>query len=235
MKLKRKNPIFLVAFLAAAMCLLSVSAFAQAGGASLTIPKRGYAPGESITATFNAPPGLPNNAWVGVIPSSVPHGSEVTNDQNDISYKYLEGKTYGTLVFTAPTTPGNYDLRMNSSDNSGAELTYVSFTVSGGAAPSPASLSLNTYSVSPGGSIAVTFSAPAGLSSNAWIGIIPSWVAHGSEATNDQYDLSYQYLQGRTSGTLYFSAPTTPGSYDFRMHSTDDNGTELTSVTFSVR
>ena len=170
-------------------------------------PKRGYAPGESITVTFNAPPGLPNNAWVGVIPSSVTHGSEVTNDQNDISYKYLEGKTYGTLVFTAPTTPGNYDLRMNSSDNSGAELTYVSFTVSGGTAPSPASLSLNTYSVSPGGSIAVTFSAPAGLSSNAWIGIIPSWVAHGSEATNDQYDLSYQYLSGNDLGDALFQRP----------------------------
>jgi len=159
----------------------------------------------------------------------------VTNDANDISYKYLDGKTYGTLAFTAPTTPGNYDLRMNSSDNSGVELTYVSFTVSGGGAPSSASLKLSTYSVSPGGSVAVTFTAPAGLASNAWIGIIPSWVAHGSEATNDQYDLAYQYLSGSTSGTLYFSAPTTPGSYDFRMHDTDNSGSELASVTFTVR
>ncbi len=235
MKFGRREPVFLIAFLAVAICLISMPAFAQTGGASLTIAKRGYSPGESITVTFTAPAGLPANAWVGVIPSSVPHGSEVTNDQNDVSYKYLSGMTNGTLAFTAPTTPGTYDLRMNSSDNNGAELTYVSFTVSGGGAPSSASLRLNTYSFSPGEAIAVTFTAPAGLASNAWIGIIPSWVAHGSEATNDQYDLAYQYLSGSTSGTLYFGAPTTPGSYDFRMHNTDDSGSELTYVTFTVR
>jgi len=235
MKHPRSNIFLLAAFMTAVVCLAAPAAFAQAGGASLSIDKRGYTPGESIAVMFTAPPGLPSNAWVGIIPSSVPHGSETTNDQNDIAYKYLQGNTSGTLTFTAPTTPGNYDLRLNSSDNNGTELTYVSFTVSGGAAPSSASLSLSTYSVSPGGSIAVTFSAPAGLSSNAWIGIIPSWVAHGSEVTNDQYDLSYQYLSGKTSGTLYFSAPTTPGSYDFRMHDTDDNGRELTSMTFTVR
>jgi hypothetical protein len=235
MKLGRRNAVILAGLLAAAVCLLSVPAFAQYGGASLMTNKRGYSPGESITVTFSAPAGLPTNAWVGIIPSSIPHGSEATNDQNDVAYKYLQGMTSGTLTFTAPATPGNYDLRMNSSDDNGAELTYVSFTVSGGGAPSSASLNLSTYSVSPGGSIAVTFTAPAGLPSNAWIGIIPSWVAHGSEATNDQNDLSYQYLSGKTSGTLYFSAPTTPGSYDFRMNSSDNNGTELTSVTFTVR
>jgi hypothetical protein len=235
MKFGKRNSVLLITFVAAAICLASVSAFAQTGGASLMIAKRGYAPGEAITVTFTAPAGLPTNAWVGIIPSSVSHGSEATNDQNDVAYKYLEGKTGGTLSFTAPTTPGSYDLRMNSSDNNGAELTYVSFTVSGGGAPSSASLNLAKYSFSPGESIAVTFRAPAGLSTSAWIGIIPSWVAHGSEATNDGNDLAYQYLSGSTSGTLYFSAPTTPGSYDFRMNSTDDSGTELASVTFTVR
>ena len=235
MKFRRRNSVFLVALLAMAICLVSLPVFAQTGGASLTINKRGYVPGESITAAFTAPAGLPTNAWVGVIPSSVPHGSEATNDQNDISYKYLDGKTSGTLTFTAPSTPGSYDLRMNSSDDNGVELTYVSFTVSGGAPASSASLRLVKYSFSPGESVAVTFTAPAGLATNAWVGIIPSWVAHGSEATNDQYDITYQYLEGRTSGTLYFSAPTTAGSYDFRMHDTDSNGTELTSVTFTVR
>jgi hypothetical protein len=218
-----------------AIALVWLPALAHAGAASLTIDKRGYAPGETITATFSAPAGLPSNAWVGVIPSSTPHGSEAVNDQYDVSYVYLNGRTSGTLTFAAPGTPGNYDLRMNSSDDNGTELTYVSFTVSGGSPASSAHLSLSKNTVSAGESIAVSFTAPAGLPSNAWVGIIPSWVAHGSEATDDQYDISYQYLQGRTSGTLTFTAPTTPGSYDFRLHDTDDNGTELTSVTFQVR
>jgi hypothetical protein len=235
MKRMGRNVTVITVLLAALICFAALPVLAQTGGASLSIPKRGYTPGESIVVTFSAPVGLPTNAWVGIIPSSVPHGSEATNDQNDIAYKYLSGKTYGTLEFTAPTKPGSYDLRMNSSDNNGAELTSVSFTVSAGAPSSSASLKLSAYSVAPGESIAVTFTAPAELATNAWIGIIPSWVGHGSEATNDQYDLSYQYLSGKTSGTLYFSAPTTPGSYDFRMHDTDNSGKELTSVTFTVR
>ena len=86
----------------------------------------------------------------------------------------------------------------------------------------------------PGEQIKVFFNALPDFRQNAWIGIIPSHIEHGSEAKNDQYDLTYQYLKGRTSGTLLFTAPARPGQYDFRMHDTDDNGTEVASVTFSV-
>jgi hypothetical protein len=233
MKFGRKESVFLSVFLVAAICLIALPALAQTGGASLTIAKRGYTPGESITVTFIAPPGLATDAWVGVIPSSTPHGSEDVNDQYDVDYEYLNGMTSGTLTFSAPTTPGTYDLRMNSTNFNGVELTYVTFTVS--AAPTSASLSLSTHSFHPGGSIAVTFRAPAGLDTSAWVGIVPSWVNHGSEATNDQFDLTYQHLSGNTSGTLYFSAPETPGSYDIRMNDSDSSGNELTYVTFTVQ
>ncbi|MBN1572372.1 MAG: hypothetical protein JW984_04165 [Deltaproteobacteria bacterium] len=96
------------------------------------------------------------------------------------------------------------------------------------------SLVLNKYSYSPGETITVTFTAPVGYQSNAWIGIIPSHVPHGDEATNDQYDLTYQYLNGMTSGTMVFSAPGVPGSYDLRMHDTDSGGKEVSSVSFVV-
>jgi len=104
------------------------------------------------------------------------------------------------------------------------------------AAPSTAgpSLMMNKYSYSPGEVITVTFTAPGMYETNAWIGIIPSHVPHGEEATNDQYDLTYQYLNGMTSGTMTFSAPGVPGSYDFRMHDTDTNGKEVASVSFVV-
>ncbi len=125
----KQKPVLVTVLSMCIVGLLFVSAFAQGGGASLTIAKRGYTPGESITVTFTAPAGLPTSAWVGVIPSSVAHGSEAVNDQNDVSYQYLEGRTSGTLYFTAPTTPGSFDLRMNSSDDSGKELTSVTFTV----------------------------------------------------------------------------------------------------------
>jgi hypothetical protein len=66
---------------------------------------------------------------VGIIPSEVPHGSESVNDRNDLTYQYLRGRTGGVLTFRAPPAPGNYDFRMNDSDNGGRELASVPFKV----------------------------------------------------------------------------------------------------------
>lgn len=86
----------------------------------------------------------------------------------------------------------------------------------------------------PGESIEIAFTAPASFMQDAWIGIIPSSIAHGSEAENDLNDLDYQYLMGQSSGTMTFNAPAEPGQYDFRMHDTDDNGVEVASASFTV-
>jgi hypothetical protein len=101
--------------------------------------------------------------------------------------------------------------------------------------PSGPSVATDKSTYAPGETINVTFSAPAGLPTNAWVGIIPSNVPHGDEAQNDTFDLTYQYLNGIASGTLVFSAPMMPGSYDFRMHDSDDSGKEIASVTFTVK
>jgi len=55
---------------------------------------------------FKAPSLYESNAWVGIIPSKVPHGSEQVNDRHDISYRYLKNQTSGTLVFNAPVQAG---------------------------------------------------------------------------------------------------------------------------------
>jgi len=98
---------------------------------SLSVNQAEFQPGESLVAQFTAAPGFPDNAWVGIIPSSVPHGSELTNDAHDIAYRYLNGDTSGTLTFTAPEQPGSYDLRMHDTDSGddGVEVASVSFTV----------------------------------------------------------------------------------------------------------
>jgi hypothetical protein len=83
--------------------------------------------------------------------------------------------------------------------------------------------------------IFVDFNAPADYPPNAWIGIIPSHIPHGSEAQNNLYVISHEYLQKRTSGTLHFTAPINPGIYDVRMNDSDDNGKEVCSTTFRVK
>ena len=100
---------------------------------------------------------------------------------------------------------------------------------------SKASMKLNKTTVAPGGTLTVTWTAPGSFQKNAWIVIIPSNIGHGSEATNDQHDLAYQYLQGKKQGTFLFTVPKQKGSYDIRMHDTDSNGREVASVTFQVK
>lgn len=219
----------------AAVLIITASLIVVSCGtkASLTLVKTTFAPGEAITVSFVAAPGFSERAWVGIIPSNIPHGDETKNDEYDIAYLYLEKKVSGTLNFYAPGQPGRYDLRMHDTDDKGKEVASVSFEVV--KTTEGAELKLDKTGFKPGEEIRLTFKAPAVFVENAWIGIIPSDVPHGSEAENDEHDLSYQYINKRTNGLLVFKAPAKAGSYDFRMHDTDKSGSEITSTTFTVK
>jgi hypothetical protein len=101
---------------------------AEESPATLKLDNATFAPGEEIQVFFTAPEGLPESAWIGIIPSDVEHGSEPLNDQYDITYQYFKGSS-GSLTFKAPMQPGSYDFRMNEYDGGGREIAYVSFTV----------------------------------------------------------------------------------------------------------
>jgi hypothetical protein len=101
---------------------------------SIVIQKTNYSPGEQIQVRFTAPSSYASDAWIGIIPSSVSHGSEANNDMYDIAYIYIQKRTNGTMVFVAPSQPGSYDLRMHTTDNNGVEVFSVSFTVKSGSA-----------------------------------------------------------------------------------------------------
>ncbi|MEM9557869.1 MAG: OmpA family protein [Acidobacteriota bacterium] len=220
---RRRNLLCAHIVLVLAPCLASAD--------TLRLDKTRFAPGETIEVEFSAASYA--DAWVGVVPSSVEHGSEAVNDQHDLAYRYLSGKSRGTLEFTAPSKPGRYDLRLNDSDSDGRETTHVSFEVAR-ASSADASITLDRRRYAAGAALTVHFTAPAGLPDNAWIGIVPAEVAHGDEATNDQHDIAYQYLGGETAGQLQFTAPATTGSWTVRLHDTDSGGVELHSVPFEV-
>ena len=99
------------------------------GEYTLSSNKTSYKPGEAITVKFTASSDWGNNAWIGIIPSDVKHGDETENDKHDLSYRYLSGKTSGSITLNAPSKPGKYDLRMHDTDSNGKEITYISFTV----------------------------------------------------------------------------------------------------------
>ncbi|MFH1766516.1 MAG: hypothetical protein ABH826_00265, partial [Patescibacteria group bacterium] len=203
--------------------ILSVLALVGAGCAgvepTLSLEKTSFEPGEMITVSFTALEDYDTYAWVGVIPADLEHGDEALNDQYDLEYKYLRNETEGTLTFTAPAQPGSYDLRMHSADSDGEEVTYVGFTVTESTNLVEPTLSLAKTTFAAGETITVTFTAPATYDSSAWVGLVPSNIAHGNEATNDENDLEFEYLNSQTSGTLTFTAPDEAGSYDLRLNS----------------
>lgn len=122
----------------------------------------------------------------------------------------------GCMLFTSCSMPGQ-------ATNSNAVATNTN------AAPAN-TITLNKNAFTSNESITVTY-ATAKLTDKAWLGIIPSATAHGSEATNDSVDVSYRYLSGSTSGNLSMDAPAQPGNYDIRL---SDGGLELASVSFTV-
>lgn len=95
-------------------------------------------------------------------------------------------------------------------------------------------LSLDKTTFTPNESIRLAFKVNQKLSSRPWIGIIPSEIPHGDESQNDQHDISYQYFDNQENGVLEFKAPLQTGKYDFRMHSSDSEGVEITSISFEV-
>lgn len=70
--------------------------------ASLKLKQDTFNPGDDIDLEFSVAAPLPKTAWIGLIPSDVPHGSEDVNDQHDLNYQYVEEKTSGTIRFAAP-------------------------------------------------------------------------------------------------------------------------------------
>lgn len=211
--------------------IASVTFTTAKASAEVWLEKRTFFPGANIPVHFKAPGALGESAWIGVVPSDVPHGSSRENDRHDVSYVYVSGLAEGTVNVGGPRQAGRWDVRLHDSTaGDGNEIAFASFDVE---VPT-AELELEKTAYAAGDTITVSFEVPEGLPTNAWAGVVPSDVPHGSEATNDQHDLEYRYLSGNTSGTLSFRAPDKPGSYDIRLHDTDGGGTEIASVTFTV-
>lgn len=196
----------------------------------LRLKKTTFNPGDDIELEFSTAVPLPRNAWIGVIPSEVPHGVENVNDQHDVAYQYIGDKNPNTFKFQAPEKAGSYDFRLN--DSGGSEIASVTFQV--GEIKLEGTLNLHKKTFAPGEQIDVDFTAAAELPKSAWVGLIASKIPHGKEEVNDQHDIGWSYVDKKTAGTMHFIAPPEPGSYDLRMNSSDSNGVEITSVTFTV-
>jgi hypothetical protein len=104
-------------------------AASDSGASRIRLDRRAYAPGETMTVEFTAPPGLPADAWIGLLPAMVAHGSETVCDQSDVAYELLGGRTSGTVTLVAPDRRGPWDVRMFDTDANGREVASTTFQV----------------------------------------------------------------------------------------------------------
>jgi hypothetical protein len=178
----------------------------------LKLDKAGFVTGETITVRFQAPSTYAANAWVGLIPSTVPHGSEAENDRRDLYKQHLNKRTSGKLTFATPASPGIYDLRMYDTDDGGSEVASVTFAVESDSPEQQTSgvkvkTLKRTYAV--GEPVIVEFSGLPGYSQD-WITVVP---ATASESTQGEWF----YTGGMKSGNYTFSG-LVPGSYEVRVY-----------------
>jgi len=97
-------------------------------GSYLKLPRNAFAPGDEIVVFCRYDDSFDDTAWIGIVPSDIPHGDEDVNDQHDLDYEYLYGEN-GEYTFSAPDEPGSYDFRLHNSDGNGVEVDSISFTV----------------------------------------------------------------------------------------------------------
>ncbi len=88
-------------------------------------------------------------------------------------------------------------------------------------------LSANPSTVSPGGSINVSWTAPAGRPATDWVGLYKS-------NDPDANFISWQYTNGAAAGTTAFVAPAAGGDYEFRYFLEDGFSRTARSNTVTV-
>ena len=152
----------------------------------------------ALTISWTAPAGTGATDWVGLFATG-------TSNYQYLWYTFTNGATQGASSLEAPANAGSYEFRYLR-DNGFTDV----------ARSNPVTVSASAYAVSatpgtvpPGGTVTMSWIAPAGSAANDWVGLF----AVGT--TNYQY-LWYTFTNGVTRGTVTLTAPANPGSYEFR-------------------
>jgi hypothetical protein len=98
------------------------------GRAQLHLPVNTVAPKTTLPLKWSATGNIPDTAWISLVPGNTPHKDIRGNDRRTLSLQRIGPVRSGTMQFTAPDSPGVYELRFND-PTSGRELAKVAFKV----------------------------------------------------------------------------------------------------------
>lgn len=189
---------------------VTVSGGGGGGGGSLaltlSVPST-VSSGSTMTVNWTVTSGtaLPTD-WIGIYPPGA-------DDASFVTWGYAGGGTSTTL--NAPTSAGTYEVRYFENAGWNRIATSGTFTVGGGGGGGGGggsyTVAATPTTVAPGGSVTVNWTASGGASGGDWVAVADVGSVEG-------YFIDYQYLGSGTSGSLTFTAPATPGSYEFRLY-----------------
>ncbi len=125
-----KNTIMKLKVLSSLAILALVTIFLSSCGDKYSVKtdKSTYTVGEKITVTYTADPNWDSHAWIGLVPSSNPHGKEADSHVQYVDYQYLNNSPAGTVELT-PSEAGSYDVRLFDSQDTDTGLEIASVTV----------------------------------------------------------------------------------------------------------
>jgi hypothetical protein len=186
------------------------------------------APGATVSATIANGPGNARD-WVGLFATGAPPASYLRAAYlNGTLTPPAPGVTGGTVAFTLPLTPGTYQVRFFLNDSFTVLATSATITV---AAPT---ITLSATTVAPGATVSATIANGPG-NARDWVGLFATGAPPASY-------LRAAYLNGTltppapgvTGGTVAFTLPLTPGTYQVRFFLNDSFTTLVTSATITV-
>ena len=162
-----------------------------------------------------------SESWVGIYKTG--------HDASDkyIDYQYLKENS-GSLVFSAPKEPGDYEFVLIETGYKAADEAPVKFAVIKANADL-VTLKIDQEAYLPAETVKASITLQTTLSDQAWLGIFPAAIPH-NEPRNY---LSYEYIQQGRGKPYDLKAPEKPGSYEIRVFD-DAFGNEITSVAFQV-
>ena len=189
---------------------------AAASPYSLTPSATTVTAGAPLAVSWTAPSGSAVTDWIGLY--------RVGDSNRSYGWwRYTNGDASGTFDLTAPAEPGQYEFRYLLENGYTDTARSSSITVE---QPSSYSLSASPASVAPGGSVTVSWTAPAGSAPDDWIGLFRVGASHR------EY-ISWIYTGGATAGSAAFRMPAQTGEYEFR-YLLNDGYTDLRATSNKV-
>ena len=167
---------------------------------TLTATPPSVNPGSPLSLSWTAPAGRPSTDWLGLFAKGA------ANTVTPLWWQYTNGSSSGTVNVTAPSLGGQYEFRYFQQNGYTLAVTSNTVTV---VVPTNYSVTGTPSTITAGGTLTVSWAAPAGRPGTDWVGLF------NVGAANTSY-LWYRYTGGTTGGSTPVTAPSQPGQYEFR-------------------